>query len=86
LNDSVSHYSRQSEDFNGVQGGSNTVQNNPSVPLDSINRSKNGSNMNVNVAMNSGKPENKPVKPTKKFPDLKMTGHGIDGGNSIMKT
>lgn len=58
MNDSVSHYSRQSEDFNGVQGGANTVQNNPSVPLDSINRSKNGSNMNVNNAMNSGKPEN----------------------------
>lgn len=43
--------------------------------------------MNVNVAMNSGKPDNqKPVKPTKKLPDLKMTGHAIDGGNSIMKT
>ena len=62
------------------------MQNNPSVPLDSINRSKNGSNLNVNMVMGSGKPENKPVKATKKFPDLKMTGHAIDGGNSIMKT
>jgi hypothetical protein len=48
----MSHYSRQSEDMSGLNpatsGGINhTVQNINTVPLDSINRSKNGSNLNL---------------------------------------
>ena len=53
LNDSMSHYSRQSEDLGGLNpttsGVNHTVQNLNPPPLDSINRSKNGSNLNLAV-------------------------------------
>lgn len=89
----MSHYSRQSDEMSGAPAISHTVQNLSSVPLDSINRSKNGSNINLsisNMPAPSQMPNAKHDKPhhnknSKKLPDLKMMGHAIDGGSSVHK-
>ena len=81
MNDSLSHYSRQSDDMSGMGTGLHSIPNG-GAPLDSNTRRKNGSNLNLAGSIQQSKPD-KPVKPSKKLPDLKMTGHALDGGSSI---
>lgn len=90
LNDSVSHYSRQSEDFSGKTGQANgppgglggtySISNAGQNLIDSMSRVKNGASTNAIPKFD------KPVKATKKFPNLKQfPGGPLDGGSSISK-